>query len=85
MYEFEYTNDFLKSLKKLDLNIQSQVKLKVKFLVDQENPIFYAKRIKGYKHVFRFRVGDYRIIFRLDKNVIRFFEVAHRKDIYDEL
>lgn len=85
MYEFEYTDNFLGSLKKLDLTLQARIKEKIKFFMDQENPLYFAKKIKGYKLMYRFRVGDYRLLFRLDKNIIRLFEVAHRREIYEDL
>ena len=53
--------------------------------MDQENHLYFSKKIKGYKLMYRFRVGDYRLLFRLDKIIIRLFEVAHRREIYEDL
>lgn len=85
MYEFEYTDDFAKALKKLELSVQTNIKQKIQFLIEQENPLYFAKKIRGYKFMYRFRVGDYRLLFRLEKKVIRLFDVAHRKEIYEDL
>ncbi len=41
-----------------------------------------VKRLKGYKPFYRVRVGNYRIGFRLDNNILVFMRVLHRKDIY---
>jgi len=41
-----------------------------------------TKKIRGYKTYFRLKVGNYRIGFEYDNNVIVFFRVLHRKDIY---
>lgn len=42
------------------------------------------KALQGYEGYFRLRVGDYRIIYTLDNNVliIRVIEVGNRGDIY---
>ena len=44
-----------------------------------------CKKLKGYKHAFRIRLGDYRIIYDIEDKVLRIRVVAisHRKDIYE--
>lgn len=83
MFSFLVTDDFEKDLKKLDANKAERVKEKLRFIRVQENPLFYAKKLQGYKDIFRFRVGDFRLIFRLQKNTLIFLKVSHRKDIYE--
>lgn len=41
------------------------------------------KRLKGVKGAYRLRIGDYRIGFYFEKNIIEMARVAHRKEIYD--
>jgi len=40
-----------------------------------------VKRLKG-KTVFRLRVGDYRILFEIEKYKIYILKVGHRRNIY---
>lgn len=70
----------------------------VKFISKQPKPqrerIFKAiyqlphtgdiKAMRGYEGCFRLRVGDYRIIYTVDNNilVVRVIEVGNRGDIY---
>lgn len=82
MFEFLYSEDFLKCLKELPKEAQIQVKEKLRFLVKQENPLFYAKKLKGIDDVHRFRAGNYRIIFEFSGGKIILVLVKHRKDIY---
>lgn len=35
--------------------------------------------LAGYR---KLRVGDYRVIFRIDTNVVRVFAIGHRRDVY---
>jgi len=36
------------------------------------------KKLKGYKNRFRLRVGDYRILFEIEKNAVKIFDIFHR-------
>lgn len=40
------------------------------------------KRLKGYKNVYRIKVGDYRIGVFIENDVLEFARIVHRKDIY---
>jgi len=42
------------------------------------------KKLTGFSSYYRIRIGDYRVGFELiDKSTVRFFVIAHRKDIYN--
>lgn len=43
-----------------------------------------CKKLKGYKNSFRIRVGNYRVIYEIEDNVLRILVLAigHRKDVY---
>jgi len=83
MWNFQVSQSFLKDLKKLDEKLQERIKAKLKQISVVENPLILAKKLKGYKNIYRFRVGNFRIIFSLDQNTITFEAVDHRKDIYN--
>ena len=82
MYEFLVTDDFIKDLENLEENNQELVRKKLKYLENQENPLLLSKKLKGYKNIFRFRSGVYRIIFKLDYDKIILLKVRNRKEIY---
>lgn len=68
-------------LEKLENIISRRIVKKVKEL--EYNP--YSKdiiKLKG-EDDFRLRVGDYRIIFTIEKDKILILKVGHRKNIYD--
>jgi len=81
-FEFTITEAFVESLHKLDKNIQLHIKKKLKTLLEYEKPLYFAKKLKGKKNIFRFRAGVYRIVFRLEGKEIILLLVKHRKDIY---
>jgi mRNA interferase RelE/StbE len=48
----------------------------------QEDLSGNVKKLKGFRSRYRLRVGDYRVIFELDKDLIIVYGVGLRKDIY---
>jgi mRNA interferase RelE/StbE len=44
-----------------------------------------CKKLRGYKHSYRIRVGDYRIIYEIEDKALRILVIAigHRKNIYE--
>jgi mRNA interferase RelE/StbE len=69
------------SLNKLEANIGRRIFKKVGEL--SENPFSKdIKKLKGSNN-FRLRVGDYRIIFSIEKEMIQILNVGHRKNIYN--
>ena len=41
-----------------------------------------VKKLKGFKDRYRLRVGKYRVLFQLDKDVVTVYDFGDRKDIY---
>jgi mRNA-degrading endonuclease RelE of RelBE toxin-antitoxin system len=41
-----------------------------------------VKKLKGFKTTFRIRIGDYRLGFFLENNIVELARFVHRKDIY---
>ncbi len=70
-----------RSWKKLPINIQNH--LKEKLLLYCQNPLNYAIKLSDSKiGNYRFRIGDYRVVFDIKKDEIIVISVGHRKDIY---
>jgi mRNA interferase RelE/StbE len=45
-----------------------------------------AKKLKGYKHQWRVRVGDWRILYIIDNaaKLVSVTRIAHRREVYDK-
>lgn len=85
-YQVIYEKKAVKQLKKLD---KSQSKILIswieKNLKDTENPKKYGKSLKGnFNEYWRYRIGKYRIISRIDDNkiIINIISIGHRSNIY---
>ena len=46
------------------------------------NQIKNSKKLKGYSHYYRIRIGDYRIGAKFENDIFYFVVFEHRKDIY---
>jgi mRNA interferase RelE/StbE len=73
-----------KELDALDNALFARVDRKITSLADNPRPVG-CKKLRGYKDLWRIRVGDYRVVYLLDdaKTLVTIVRVAHRKDVYD--
>lgn len=82
-YSLIYTKRAFKDVKKLDRVAQKRLKKSLEKLVD--NPLYHGEKlIKKELGEFRFRVGDYRVIYDIDKNNIVILRVGHRREVYNK-
>ena len=83
MFKVEYAKGVAKDLKGLQKNIQKEA-LHIVETVLAKNP-HQGKPLSGsYKGLWKYRVGDYRIIYAIEnKNLVVFIlRIRHRKDVY---
>jgi len=85
--EIVYTNKALKDIDKLDITTARQIVKKIGFYSKKDNPLLFAKKLKPpFDDLFRFRIGDYRVIFEVDNKgnmiILTVLTVKHRKDVY---
>ncbi len=85
-----YTKSALRDLKKLSKKVSKRVTDKIEFYCLHENFLLFAKRLSGTKsEEYRFRVGNYRILFNLDDNgnmqILMILAVKHRREVYKTL
>ena len=87
-YEIAETTSFQKEIKKAgSLNIYSKIK-NVVYPQLKKNPYFGSniKKLKGeFDGVYRFRIGDYRLFYKIDKEKVIIFilSLKPRKDSYN--
>ena len=86
MYCVEYSKPAIKALEKLDRPTASMIMAWVeKNLVGCYNPRAYGKVLTGdLKDYWRYRVGSYRLIAKIDDNIItiNIVNIGHRREIY---
>jgi len=79
-YQVYYEKEALRELDKLEPLISRRMIKKIEQL--SENPSSCdIKKLKASDY-YRLRVGDYRVIFIFNKNIIKILKVGHRQQIY---
>ena len=80
-FQLVYTKRALKDIQKLDK--RSKTRIKNALEVYSLNPYSHLEKLTNYViGSYRFRIGNYRVIFDVEGNQIIILRVGHRKDIY---
>jgi mRNA interferase RelE/StbE len=82
-YCLRYTRQAARDIKKLSPQIKERLKEKLEYFTSQEHPLKLAKRLtKPADAQYRYRVGDYRVLFDVEGNDIIVLHVQHRREVY---
>jgi mRNA interferase RelE/StbE len=78
-----FSNEAVKDLEKLDKKTAKRIIKKLKWFSEQDQPLFFAISL-SYKTIgeYRYRIGDYRVIFDYQKEKIIILRIGHRSTIY---
>ena len=80
-YKLVYTRTAAKDIQKLDIVVKKKIKKKLEEY--SKNPHFYAKKlISKTIGTYRWRIGNYRVVFDINGNNIVILRVGHRREIY---
>ena len=85
MFRVDFTPAAARDLKRLDPYVRSQLLRAATILTEAPQPSSSGriKLLVGLQPAhFRLRVGDYRIIYRIESNQVLVVRVAHRREAY---
>jgi mRNA interferase RelE/StbE len=81
MHKVLFTDKAKRDLKSFDKSLQNRIVNKLKEY--SSDPYKYARKLTDISiGSYRFRIGDYRIAFDIEKEDIIILRIRHRKDIY---
>jgi mRNA interferase RelE/StbE len=82
--EIYYTRKSAGELKNLPDSVKKRIIDKMRFYAAQKNPLKFAKRLVDYNEgEYRFRIGDYRVIFDVRDDIIYVLKIDKRDKVYD--
>lgn len=82
-YIVSYKKPAVKDIQKLSPQIQKRIKLKLEFFYQQSDPLEFATALtKPADAQYRWRIGNYRILFDVEGNKIIILRVQHRSEVY---
>lgn len=82
-YHIEYAKGVDKDFRKIPKKFADRIAASIDKLAANPRPPSCVKLV-GFDSEYRIRVGDYRVIYQINDNVlvILVLEIGHRKDIY---
>jgi mRNA interferase RelE/StbE len=83
-YRLVYTKRAIKDIQRLEEKTRKRIGNAL--LRYSENPLNYSEKLTDSRlGNYRFRIGDYRVIFDLEETDIAVLRVGHRKEIYRKI
>jgi mRNA interferase RelE/StbE len=79
----EWTEDALSDLGKLDPQIRLRVLRKISWLSNNFEAITPETLSGEFKGMFKFRIGDWRVIYTIEEQTLLIQFVGHRREIYN--
>lgn len=82
-YAVLFTNVAIKDLERIDQTVKRQLYKKLLYYKELDDMKVVARKLHNHDiGEYRLRVGNFRIIFDLDKHTIIILCMQHRKDVY---
>ncbi len=80
-YNLVYTERAVKDIQRIEPNTRRRIGRTL--LRYKEEPLIYSRKMINSDHgSYRFRIGDYRVIFDLENDDIVVLRIGHRREIY---
>lgn len=85
MWKIEYKKSVKKDLKSLSEDIRYIIRRAIEEKLAVEPLKFGLPLRRSLKNYMKLRVGDYRVIYRVEKKkvVVHIIKIGHRKDVYN--
>jgi mRNA interferase RelE/StbE len=85
-YKLVYKKSAVRDIQSLSSQIRRRLRFKLEFFIDKENPLDFAEPLKKPADAqYRYRVGDYRIVFDVEDHNIVVLRVQHRREVHNYL
>ena len=80
-YKLKFKRQAIKDLKTLSPDVKERILAKIAAM--QDNLQGDIKKLTNFTPEYRLRVGKYRVLFKIDGEILRIHRVKHRRDAYN--
>ena len=80
-YQLKFKRQAIKDLKTLSPDVKERILAKIAAM--QDNLQGDIKKLTNFTPEYRLRVGKYRVLFKIDGEILRIHRVKHRRDAYN--
>ena len=82
-YQLVYKKPAVKEIQKLPEQIKKRLRLKLEWFANQSDPREFSKPLtKPADAQYRFRIGNYRVLFDIEDEKIIVLYIQHRREVY---
>ncbi len=82
MIGYDFTKAASREFFKIPKAVQRRIIKKLEFYLAQPNPLSFADKLTISQPTYRYRIGEYRVIFDWEGTGILILRVGHRREIY---
>lgn len=82
MVDVEWTEGAIEDLRTLDAGIRKRILAKISWFAENFDKTVPEPLAGSLKGTFKFRIGDWRVIYSLGKETVTIRCVGHRREIY---
>ena len=80
-YIIEFKPRAIKDCKKIEKKLLKNIFSKIELM--SNNLEGDVKKLTNFTPEFRLRIGDYRVLFEIEKDIVVIYRVLHRKEVYE--
>ena len=82
-YRIEFASSAVREFKALERTVQRRIATRIDALAANPFPSD-VKKLQGAPEHYRIRVGDYRVIYRVEKKIVTIVvvKIGHRREVY---
>jgi mRNA interferase RelE/StbE len=82
LYKIEWTEDAIKDLQKLDKFLAQRILKKITWFSHHFDDVIPEPLSGDLIGTYKFRIGDWRVVYTIENDVIVVHAIGHRREIY---
>jgi len=82
LHKIEWTEDAIKDLQKLDKFLAQRILKKVTWFSQHFDDVIPEPLSGDLLGTYKFRIGDWRVVYTIEKDIIVVHALGHRREIY---